>query len=31
VYGFDGGKKVKGRKQQTLVDSLGLYFYGKTA
>jgi len=24
VYGFDGGKKVKGRKRQTLVDSLGL-------
>ncbi len=24
MYGFDGGKKVKGRKRQTLVDSLGL-------
>jgi putative transposase len=24
VYGFDGCKKVKGRKRQTLVDSLGL-------
>jgi putative transposase len=24
VYGFDGAKKVKGRKRQTLVDSLGL-------
>jgi putative transposase len=24
VYGFDGGKKVKGRKRQTLVDSQGL-------
>jgi putative transposase len=24
VYGFDGGKKLKGRKRQTLVDSLGL-------
>nr|ADN14557.1 Transposase and inactivated derivatives-like protein [Gloeothece verrucosa PCC 7822]ADN15686.1 Transposase and inactivated derivatives-like protein [Gloeothece verrucosa PCC 7822]ADN16585.1 Transposase and inactivated derivatives-like protein [Gloeothece verrucosa PCC 7822]ADN16607.1 Transposase and inactivated derivatives-like protein [Gloeothece verrucosa PCC 7822]ADN18401.1 Transposase and inactivated derivatives-like protein [Gloeothece verrucosa PCC 7822] len=24
VYGFDGGKKVKGRKRQLLVDSLGL-------
>ena len=24
MYGFDGGKKVKGRKWQTLVDSLGL-------
>jgi transposase len=24
VYGFDGCKKVKGRKGQTLVDSLGL-------
>lgn len=24
VYGFDGGKRVKGRKRQTLVDSLGL-------
>jgi putative transposase len=24
VYGFDGYKKVKGRKRQTLVDSLGL-------
>ena len=24
VYGFDGGKKVKGRKRQILVDSLGL-------
>ncbi|WP_414513439.1 IS5 family transposase [Nostoc sp. PCC 9305] len=24
VYGFDGGKLVKGRKRQTIVDSLGL-------
>lgn len=24
MYGFDGGKRVKGRKRQTLVDSLGL-------
>ena len=24
MYGFDGAKKVKGRKRQTLVDSLGL-------
>ena len=24
MYGFDGGKKVKGRKRQTLVDSQGL-------
>lgn len=24
MYGFDGGKKVKGRKRQTVVDSLGL-------
>lgn len=24
VYGCDGGKKVKGQKRQTLVDSLGL-------
>jgi putative transposase len=24
VYGFDGGKKVKGRKRQLIVDSLGL-------
>ena len=24
MYGFDGCKKVKGRKGQTLVDSLGL-------
>ena len=24
MYGFDGCKKVKGRKRQTLVDSLGL-------
>ena len=24
LYGFDGGKKVKGRKRQILVDSLGL-------
>lgn len=24
MYGFDGGKKVKGRKRQLLVDSLGL-------
>ncbi len=24
MYSFDGGKKVKGRKRQTLVDSLGL-------
>ena len=24
MYGFDGGKKLKGRKRQTLVDSLGL-------
>ena len=24
MYGFDGGKKIKGRKRQTLVDSLGL-------
>jgi putative transposase len=24
VYGFDGGKLVKGRKRQVLVDSLGL-------
>ncbi len=24
MYGFDGGKLVKGRKRQTIVDSLGL-------
>jgi putative transposase len=24
VYGFDGGKLIKGRKRQTIVDSLGL-------
>jgi hypothetical protein len=24
VYGFDGGKRVKGRKRHILVDSLGL-------
>jgi hypothetical protein len=24
VYGFDGAKKVKGRKGQTILDSLGL-------
>lgn len=24
MYGFDGAKKLKGRKRQTLVDSLGL-------
>ena len=24
MSGFDGGKKVKGRKRQILVDSLGL-------
>ncbi|QHV01188.1 IS5 family transposase [Synechocystis sp. CACIAM 05] len=24
VYGFDGGKKVKGRKRHLIVDSLGL-------
>ncbi len=24
MYGFDGGKKAKGRKRQTVVDSLGL-------
>ena len=26
VYGFDGGKKVKGRKRHLLVDSVGLLF-----
>ena len=24
MYGFDGGKLIKGRKRQTIVDSLGL-------
>lgn len=24
VHGFDGGKRVKGRRRHTLVDSLGL-------
>ena len=24
MYGFDGGKGVKGRKRQIIVDSLGL-------
>lgn len=24
MYGFDGGKLVKGRKRQTIVDSLGV-------
>ena len=24
MYGFDGGKKVKGRKRHILVDTLGL-------
>ncbi len=24
MYGFDGAKKVKGRKGQTILDSLGL-------
>ncbi len=24
MYGFDGAKKVKGRKRQTIVNSLGL-------
>lgn len=24
MYGFDGGKKVKGRRRQILIDSLGL-------
>jgi putative transposase len=28
VYGFDGGKKVKGRKRHVLVDSLGLLLKG---